>query len=83
MRGDFVRTSVDLPRDLHRRLHQLAARKSCSARQIIPASIERALEQAEPVRPHRRLNLDRPLIPPAGRRIDLNSERIYELIDFP
>ena len=78
-----VRTSIDVPRDLHRRLHEAAARKGCSARQLILASIEQAVAQAEPSSPRRRLNLDPPLIPPAGRHIDLTNERIYELIELP
>jgi hypothetical protein len=78
-----VRTSIDIPRDLHRRLREAAARKGCSARQLILASIERAVEETAPPRPRRRLSLVPPLIPPRGRRIDLTSERIYELIDLP
>jgi hypothetical protein len=72
-----IRTSIDLPRDLHRRLHEAAARKGCSARQLILIGIERAVEQSEPVRPRRRLRLDPPLIRPAGRRIDITR------IEFP
>ena len=78
-----IRTSVDLPRDLHRRLHEAAARKGCSARKLILAGIEHAVQQSEPTRPGCRLSLDPPLIPPAGRRIDLTNEQIYELIEFP
>jgi hypothetical protein len=78
-----VRTSIDLPKDLHRRLHEAAARQGCSARHLILASIERAVEQSEPIRPRRRLSLDPPLIPPAGRRIDLTDEQIYDLIELP
>ncbi|MBZ5724911.1 MAG: hypothetical protein LAP87_07930 [Acidobacteriia bacterium] len=83
MKAGSVRTSIDLPRDLHRRLREAAARKGCSARQLVLASIERAVEQTEPARPRRRLSLDRPLIRPAGRRIDLTNEQIYELIELP
>ena len=83
MKPGSIRTSIDLPRELHRRLHEAAARKGCSARQLILASIEQAVAQAEPARPRRRLRLDPPLIAPAGRRIDLSSEQIYDLIKFP
>lgn len=78
-----IRTSIDLPRDLHRRLHAAAARKGCSARKLILAGIERAIEEAESNGPKRRLKLDPPLIRPAGRRIDLTNEKIYELIELP
>jgi hypothetical protein len=83
-RPDSIRTSIDLPRDLHRRLHEAAARKGCSARQPILASIEQAVAQAEPGRPRRRLSLDPPLVPSGGRKpFDLTNEQIYDLIEFP
>jgi hypothetical protein len=34
-------------------------------------------------RPERRLKLDPPLIPPAGRILNLTNEQIYELIELP
>jgi hypothetical protein len=81
---DSVRTSIDLPRDLHRRLHEAAARRGCSARQLILASIEQAVVQNEPARPRRRLSLDPPLVPAKGRKpFDLTNEQIYDLIEFP
>ena len=83
MEQSAIRTSIDLPRDLHRRLHEAAARKVCSARKLILAGIERAVEDTAPVRPKRRLSLDVPLIPPAGRKLDMTNEEIYELIEFP
>jgi hypothetical protein len=78
-----IRTSIDLPRDLHRRVREAAARKGCSARKLILEGIERVVEEAQPARPVRRLSLDPPLIPPAGRRLDLTNEEIYDLIEFP
>ena len=79
-----IRTSIDLPRDLHRKLHEAAARKGCSARKLILASIERAVDETAPVRPKRRLDLDKiSLLPPAGRKLNLTNEEIYELIEFP
>jgi hypothetical protein len=83
MEQKAVRTSIDLPRDLHRRLHEAAAQKGCSARKLILASIERVVEDAAPERPKRRLDLSIPLIPPAGRKLPTTNEEIYELIEFP
>ena len=80
---DAIRTSIDLPRDLHRRVHEAAARKGCSARKLILAGIERAVEEARSTRPRRRLRLDPPLIRPAGRRIRIINEEAYELIELP
>lgn len=83
MKPGFVRTSIDLPQDIHRRLHEAAARKGCSARRLILAGIEQALHQTNPPARTRRLSLDPPLIPPAGRHIDLTNEQIYDLIELP
>lgn len=83
MAQSAVRTSIDLPRDLHRRLHEAAARKGCSARKLILVGIERAVEESKPARPKRRLTLDKPLIRPAGRRIKISNEEAYELIELP
>ena len=71
MEQTAIRTSIDLPRDLHRRLHEAAARKGCSARKLILAGIERAVDETQPTRPKRRLSLDTSLIPPAGRKLDI------------
>jgi hypothetical protein len=83
MKPNAIRTSIDLPRDLHRRVHEAAARKGCSARKLILAGIERAVEEAKVSRPSRRLSLDQPLIRPAGRRINITNEEAYELIELP
>ncbi len=80
-----IRTSLDIPVALHRRLREVAARQGCSARQLILKSIERVLEEAQqPERPRRKLSLVPPIIPSLGRGpIDLTNEQIYELIEFP
>jgi hypothetical protein len=84
MKPATIRTSIDLPRDLHRRIREAAARKGCSARKLILEGIERAVEETKVERPQRRLNLDESLVPPAGRRIrSLTNEEIYDLIEFP
>jgi hypothetical protein len=83
MKQTAIRTSIDLPRDLHRKLHEAAARKGCSARKLILAGIERVVDEAAPARPVRRLDLSIPLIPPAGRKLPSTNEEIYELIEFP
>ena len=84
MKAKPVRTSIDLPRELHRRLHEAATRKGCSARQLILAGIQRAVEDSTPVRARRRLSLDPPIVPAAQRKpFDLDNEQIYQLIEFP
>ena len=83
MKSNAIRTSIDLPRDLHRKIHEASARKGCSARKLILAGIERAVEEAKVSRPIRRLSLDQPLIRPAGPRISITNEEAYELIELP
>jgi hypothetical protein len=84
MRTKPIRTSIDLPRELHRQLREAAARKGCSARQLILTSIQRAVNESMPVRPRRRLSLDPPIVPAAGRQpFDLDNEQIYQIIEFP
>jgi hypothetical protein len=81
--GNTIRTSLDLPRALHRRLHEAAARRGCSARQLMLAAIERAVEAA-PGKTGKRLDLrNHPLVPRTGKPIDLTNERVYDLIQFP
>ena len=77
-----VRTSIDVPRDLHRKIHELAARRGCSARQLILESIETAVHQAAQ-RPKRRLALDRPIVGLKGKPFNLTNEQIHDLIEFP
>lgn len=83
MKSNAIRTSIDLPRDLHRRIHEAAARKGCSARKLILTGIERVVEETKTSRPTRRLSLDPPLIRPAGRRIRITNEEAYEFIELP
>ncbi len=80
---DSLRTSVDIPRDLHRRLHEAARLRGCSARQLILESVERIVLEASPKRPRRRLSLDRAPVSSRGHVFDLSSEQIHELIEFP
>lgn len=83
MRSDTIRTSIDLPRALHRQIHEAAAQQGCSARKLILRGIENAVQAPEATRPKRRLSLDPPLVRRAGRHIDLTNDKIYELIELP
>ena len=83
MKTGTIRTSLDIPRELHRKLHETAAQKGCSARQLILHSIERVVADRQPARPPRRLNLDRAIVPSRGKPFDLTNEQIYDLIEFP
>ncbi len=81
MKPNSVRTSVDIPRSLHRKLREEAATRGCSARQIILAAIEQAVAPAASKKKGR-LKLDRPLVPAPRKPFSLTNEEIYEL-GFP
>jgi hypothetical protein len=83
MSAGSIRTSIDVPRELHRRLHEIAARRGCSARQLILRGIEQVVEQMPAAPNRRRLSLDRPIVPSRGKPIDLSNEQIYDLIGLP
>jgi hypothetical protein len=76
MKRGFIRTSLDIPAPLHRKLHEAAARRGCSARQLILRSIERLVEEERPY-PGERVQL--PLVPAAGRKIRpvTNDEALF------
>ncbi len=76
MKPEVIRTSLDLPAPLHRRLHEVAAKRGCSARQLILRSIERLVSE-ELRAPCDRVRL--PLVPAAGRRIRpvTNDEALF------
>ena len=74
MADDFVRTSLDLPRDLHRRLRARDRARYCSARKLILESVER---------PALRLRLTPPMIRPAGRQLAPDYDKLYDLLELP
>jgi hypothetical protein len=80
MKSKSVRTSVVLPRDLHRRVREEATRKGCSMRHLIVSAIEQAIPPRLPKRG--RLNPEHGLIRRTGKPFSLTNEEIYEL-GFP
>jgi hypothetical protein len=76
MKLGSIRTSLDIPAPLHRKLHEAAARRGCSARQLILRSIERLVEEELPDAGYR---VALPLVPSAGRRIRpvTNDEALF------
>jgi len=80
MPKSVIRTTVDIPAPLYRKLKEQAARQGCSIRDLVMHGIERAL--LNPQRP-RRKPVRFPLIDSEGPKIELTNERLYELIEFP
>ena len=76
MKPDSIRTSLDIPAPLHRKLHEAAVRCGCSARQLILRSIERLVDEELP---HRGRRAQLPLVAGAGRQIRpvTNDEALF------
>lgn len=81
---DKLRTSIDIPRDLHRRLHETARLRGCLARRLILESIERIVLGAAQQRPRRRLSLERAPVLSRRHLFDLSANfRFMTSLRFP
>lgn len=71
-----IRTSLDLPEDLHRRIHEAAHRRGCSARAFILSSLERevALESGA------RGRVQAPLVTGPGEPVNPSHDEIYDVL---
>ena len=76
-----MRTTVDIPDAVYRRLKARAAREGSSAKALIPRGVARVLKE-QPRTSQRRVT--GPIVP--SRRpgtMGLDNARIYEVISFP
>ena len=80
MKEESVRTTVDIPTSLYRRLKEQAAAQGRSVRELILASVKSALVEGKRPRPKR---VRFPLIVSKGPEVDLTNEPIYEYVEFP
>jgi len=80
MKGEAVRTTVDIPAPLYRKLKRQAGEKARSVRELILIGIERALLQERRPKSKR---VRFPLIGSRGPKVRLTNKRMYELIEFP
>jgi hypothetical protein len=80
MKQDSVRTTVDIPAPLYRKLKQHAATKGSSVRQLVITGVKAVLEQEEHPRTKR---VRFPLIKSKGPKVNLTNEQLYGGIEFP
>jgi hypothetical protein len=80
MKTGSIRTTVDIPAPLYRKLKQQAAANGRSIRQLVLAGVKSVLLKSR--RP-RREKVRFPLIVSKGPRVELTNEQIYEHIEFP
>jgi hypothetical protein len=73
-----VRTSLDIPDDLHRRIHEAARRRGCSARALILSSLEREVAFASGAQGR----VQAPLVTGKGEPVNPSHDEIYDVL-FP
>lgn len=80
MKKQAIRTTVDIPAPLYRKLKAQAAAQGRSVRELILVGVRVTL--AEGKRP-RSKRVKFPLIRSNGPKVKLTNEQIYEHIEFP
>jgi hypothetical protein len=80
MKPESVRTTVDIPGPLYRKLKEQAAARGSSVRALVLAGVRSVLLQGQRPRPKR---VQFPLIVSDGAKVDLRNEQIYEYVEFP
>jgi len=79
MKEKSVRTTIDIPDSLYRRLEEQAAATGHSVRRLVLAGIRGVLREKRT----RRKRVRFPLITSEGPKVDVTNERIYEHVEFP
>jgi hypothetical protein len=80
MKQESVRTTVDIPSPLYRKLKERAAARGHSVRELILAGVRTVLVEGQ--RPHPQ-QVRFPLIVSKGPRVNVTNEQIYEHVEFP
>ncbi len=77
-----MRTTIDLPDETYKSLKRIALEEDSTVRQLFIEGVEDLIRKRTARSPRKR-RLSLPLIPSSGRTIDLDNERIYDIIGFP
>jgi hypothetical protein len=80
MKRASIRTTIDIPKPLYRKLKEQAAAQGHSVRELVLAGVRTVLLRSHRPRPKM---VRFPLIVSKGPKVDLTSERIYEHVEFP
>ncbi len=80
MKQEAIRTTVDIPASLYRKLKEQAAAQGRSIRELILLGVRSSLLEGKRPRPKR---VRFPLIISKGPKVDLTNEQIYEHVEFP
>ena len=80
MKQDSVRTTVDIPAPLYRKLKAQAAANGRSVRELVLAGVQSVLLKERRPRPQQ---VQFPLIVSSGPKVNLTNEQMYEYVEFP
>lgn len=80
MKSEAVRTTVDIPAPLYRRLKEQAAAQGRSVRELILAGVRATLLDGRRPKSKR---VRFPLIVSKGPKVEITNDQIYERIEFP
>jgi hypothetical protein len=80
MKEQAVRTTVDIPASLYRKLKEQAAAQGRSVRELILVGVRVTLVEGKRPRSRR---VKFPLIVSHGPKVDVTNEQIYEHLEFP
>jgi hypothetical protein len=80
MKQDSVRTTVDIPAPLYRKLKEQAAARGHSVRELVLKGVRSVLLQGQRPRPKK---VKFPLIVSEGPKVEVSNEQIYEYVEFP
>jgi hypothetical protein len=80
MKHDSVRTTVDVPAPLYRKLKAQAAASGHSVRELVLTGVRTVLLRGQRPRPKM---VRFPLIDSEGPKVDVTNEQIYEYVEFP
>jgi hypothetical protein len=80
MKQETIRTTVDIPAPLYRKLKERAAARGRSVRELVLAGVKTVLLDGQRPRAHK---VRFPLIVSKGPKVNVTNEQIYEHIEFP
>jgi len=80
VKSEAIRTTVDIPAPLYRKLKEQAAAQGRSVRELILSGVKVSLLKAKRPKAKR---VRFPLIVSKGPKVELTNEQIYERIEFP
>jgi hypothetical protein len=80
VKQESVRTTVDIPAPLYRKLKEQAAARGESVRELVLSGVRSVLLQGQRPQPK---GVRFPLIVSEGPKVEVTNEQIYEHVEFP